>query len=130
MCSECKQNLFEAELLEMLYYRQWEKLILYPEETAVLNTLCLYIPDIQVDTRMDTRMDRYTYLSKSPAATSGLGRRMGKSLKAGSVIALIGELGCGKTLLTRGICSGHLTIFEKRKLKAISKRMRESGRVH
>ena len=51
-------------------------------------------------------MDRYTYLSNSPAATSELGRRMGESLKAGSFIALIGELGCGKTLLTRGICAG------------------------
>jgi len=51
-------------------------------------------------------MDRYIYLSKSPAATSSLGRRMGESLKEGSVIALIGELGCGKTLFTRGICAG------------------------
>ena len=27
-------------------------------------------------------------------------------MKAGSIIALIGELGCGKTLFTRGICVG------------------------
>ncbi len=51
-------------------------------------------------------MDSYTFLSSSPAATSGLGKKMGKQLKAGSIIALIGELGCGKTLLTRGICAG------------------------
>ena len=51
-------------------------------------------------------MDRYVFLSNSPAATSGLGRRMGERLKAGSLVALIGELGCGKTLLTRGICAG------------------------
>lgn len=51
-------------------------------------------------------MNRYIFLSNSPAATSALGRRMGERLKAGSVIALIGELGCGKTLLTRGICAG------------------------
>ena len=31
---------------------------------------------------------------------------MGESFGAGSVIALIGELGCGKTLFTRGICAG------------------------
>jgi tRNA threonylcarbamoyladenosine biosynthesis protein TsaE len=51
-------------------------------------------------------MDNYIFLSNNPAATSGLGRRMGEQLKAGSIVALIGELGCGKTLLTRGICVG------------------------
>jgi tRNA threonylcarbamoyladenosine biosynthesis protein TsaE len=51
-------------------------------------------------------MEIYIFLSSSPAATSGLGKRMGKRLEAGSIIALIGELGCGKTLLTRGICAG------------------------
>jgi tRNA threonylcarbamoyladenosine biosynthesis protein TsaE len=51
-------------------------------------------------------MDNYAFLSNSPAATSTLGRRIGEKLKTGSVIALIGELGCGKTLLTRGICAG------------------------
>lgn len=51
-------------------------------------------------------MYRYSFLSNSPAATSRLGKRIGERLKAGSVIALIGELGCGKTLLTRGICAG------------------------
>jgi tRNA threonylcarbamoyladenosine biosynthesis protein TsaE len=47
-----------------------------------------------------------TFDSHSPAATLALGRRLGERLKAGSVIALTGELGCGKTLLTRGICQG------------------------
>lgn len=51
-------------------------------------------------------MDRYTFFSNSPVATSGLGKRIGERLEAGSVIALIGELGCGKTLFTRGICTG------------------------
>jgi tRNA threonylcarbamoyladenosine biosynthesis protein TsaE len=51
-------------------------------------------------------MERHIFLSNSPADTSGLGKRMGEKLRAGSVIALIGELGCGKTLLTRGICAG------------------------
>jgi tRNA threonylcarbamoyladenosine biosynthesis protein TsaE len=48
----------------------------------------------------------YTFLSQGPAATSAMGKRIGEKLKAGSVIALTGELGCGKTLLTRGICAG------------------------
>jgi tRNA threonylcarbamoyladenosine biosynthesis protein TsaE len=51
-------------------------------------------------------MDKYIFFSNSPAATADLGKRMGERLQAGSIIALIGELGCGKTLLTRGICAG------------------------
>ena len=51
-------------------------------------------------------MDRYTFLSNSPASTLSFGKRMGERLQAGSIVALIGELGCGKTLFTRGICAG------------------------
>ena len=48
----------------------------------------------------------YIFLSNSPASTFDFGKRLGEKLKAGSIIALIGELGCGKTLFTRGICVG------------------------
>jgi tRNA threonylcarbamoyladenosine biosynthesis protein TsaE len=48
----------------------------------------------------------YTFLSPSPSATLALGEWIGAKLRAGSVITLTGELGCGKTLLTRGICAG------------------------
>ena len=51
-------------------------------------------------------MEKHVFLSNSPNATFGFGRRLGKRLEAGSIIALIGELGCGKTLLTRGLCAG------------------------
>ena len=51
-------------------------------------------------------MDRHIFLSYSPTSTFSFGKRVGKRLKAGSIIALIGELGCGKTLFTRGICDG------------------------
>jgi tRNA threonylcarbamoyladenosine biosynthesis protein TsaE len=51
-------------------------------------------------------MDKYECFSNSPAATLALGKKIGEHIKAGSVIALTGELGSGKTLLTRGICSG------------------------
>ena len=51
-------------------------------------------------------MYKYTLLSNSPAATLALGERIGERLQPGSIIALTGELGCGKTLLTRGICAG------------------------
>ncbi len=51
-------------------------------------------------------MDRYVFLSSSPATTFSFGKRVGERLKAGSIVALTGELGCGKTLFTRGICVG------------------------
>jgi tRNA threonylcarbamoyladenosine biosynthesis protein TsaE len=51
-------------------------------------------------------METFEYLSHSPAATQSLGKKIGEKLPANSIIALTGELGCGKTLLTRGICEG------------------------
>lgn len=49
---------------------------------------------------------QFIFDSRSPKATFSLGRRLGERLAAGSVIALTGELGCGKTLFTRGVCVG------------------------
>jgi tRNA threonylcarbamoyladenosine biosynthesis protein TsaE len=54
----------------------------------------------------NVRMEKHEIFTNSPAATLALGKRVGERLSAGSVIALIGELGCGKTLFTRGICDG------------------------
>jgi tRNA threonylcarbamoyladenosine biosynthesis protein TsaE len=51
-------------------------------------------------------MNSFSFLSNSPSATLALGERIGERLRAGSIITLTGELGCGKTLLTRGICAG------------------------
>jgi len=51
-------------------------------------------------------MNQQVFLSGSPAASFHLGERIGGALEEGSILALCGELGCGKTLLTRGICAG------------------------
>ena len=51
-------------------------------------------------------MNRHIFQSNSPSATYNLGKQIGGKLAAGSIIALIGELGCGKTLFTKGICVG------------------------
>jgi tRNA threonylcarbamoyladenosine biosynthesis protein TsaE len=50
-------------------------------------------------------MQKITIVTGSPKATLSLGERIGKKLEAGNIIAMTGELGCGKTLLTRGICA-------------------------
>ncbi len=46
------------------------------------------------------------FFTKSPAKTKRLGERIGKLLLPGDVIALTGELGSGKTILTKGIARG------------------------
>jgi len=45
-------------------------------------------------------------ISKSTEETIKIGSKLAKSLKAGSVVALVGELGSGKTVLTKGIAKG------------------------
>jgi len=56
--------------------------------------------------QVPSQVDNYVLLSNSPAATYRLGKRVGKKLGPGSFLALVGELGCGKTLFTRGLCDG------------------------
>jgi tRNA threonylcarbamoyladenosine biosynthesis protein TsaE len=45
-------------------------------------------------------------VSRSAAATRALGRRLGRLLEPGDVVALTGDLGAGKTELVRGVCAG------------------------
>lgn len=45
-------------------------------------------------------------ISKSIEETIEIGQRLAKKLKAGDVIALVGNLGSGKTVLTKGIARG------------------------
>lgn len=54
---------------------------------------------------MPKRM-KQTFKTHSPADTQTLGEQLGKTLKSGDVIALIGDLGTGKTCLTQGIARG------------------------
>ncbi len=44
--------------------------------------------------------------SESPEATEALGELLGRTLGAGSVIALVGDLGVGKTCFVRGLGKG------------------------
>ncbi|MBQ3114967.1 MAG: tRNA (adenosine(37)-N6)-threonylcarbamoyltransferase complex ATPase subunit type 1 TsaE [Clostridia bacterium] len=43
------------------------------------------------------------FITNSEAETISLGETIGKTLKSGSIIALYGDLGCGKTAFTKGV---------------------------
>jgi tRNA threonylcarbamoyladenosine biosynthesis protein TsaE len=48
-----------------------------------------------------------TFISNSPAETEAIGRQFAvKDVRVGSILALKGELGSGKTLFTRGLVAG------------------------
>jgi len=49
---------------------------------------------------------KFTYFSSSSKDTFKLGEKIGKNAKAGDVILLSGDLGAGKTWLTKGIAKG------------------------
>ena len=52
------------------------------------------------------------FVTGSPAETSAAGKRVGEACKADTVLALIGDLGSGKTHFTKGVAAG-LGIDEK-----------------
>jgi tRNA threonylcarbamoyladenosine biosynthesis protein TsaE len=45
-------------------------------------------------------------ITRSPADTLALGRRLSALLRAGDVVLLSGRLGCGKTLFVSGVAEG------------------------
>jgi len=47
-----------------------------------------------------------TFISNSPAETEAIGRQIAEDLAAGSILALKGELGSGKTLFTQALVAG------------------------
>lgn len=53
-----------------------------------------------------TGIKKKTVVTKSARETRSLGRKIGLSLKPGTVILLYGELGSGKTVFTKGLCRG------------------------
>ena len=47
-----------------------------------------------------------TFISNSPAETEAVGRQVAENIGVGSVFALKGELGSGKTLFVKGVVAG------------------------
>jgi tRNA threonylcarbamoyladenosine biosynthesis protein TsaE len=46
------------------------------------------------------------FTSRSPEETEAIGRQLAARLKAGDVLALVGEIGAGKTTFVRGLAEG------------------------
>lgn len=53
-----------------------------------------------------SRLARRELLTTSAAETRAVGRQLGELLEGGEVLALVGDLGSGKTTLTKGLCEG------------------------
>jgi len=47
-----------------------------------------------------------TFISNNPAETEAIGQRFAKDVDTGSILALKGELGSGKTQLVKGLVAG------------------------
>jgi len=47
-----------------------------------------------------------TFISNSPAETEAIGRQVAENIGVGSVLALKGNLGSGKTLFVKGVVNG------------------------
>ena len=55
---------------------------------------------------MNIPNDKIHFLSKSPKETLALGEKLSRKLKPGDIVCLFGQLGSGKTVLTKGIAKG------------------------
>lgn len=51
-------------------------------------------------------MGGWTIVTTSPRQSQNLGRNLGKLVKGGEIIGLVGELGAGKTCFVRGFAEG------------------------
>lgn len=56
--------------------------------------------------RTRTTMNSFSAVTRSPAETRTLGKKLGRLLRGGEIIGLTGELGSGKTCFTRGLAEG------------------------
>lgn len=61
------------------------------------------IPELEIATESS---DKLVIISHSAGQTEHLGARLAEMLEAGDVVSLDGDLGAGKTALTRGIARG------------------------
>ena len=55
---------------------------------------------------MNTTSDTFDIITYEPEQTRVLGLQFGEALKGGMVLALEGDLGCGKTVFVKGLAEG------------------------
>ena len=70
---------------------------------AAVGAVVAYFLPIMNTQKRDEYFERVT---DSPDETMVLGRRIGAALRGGEVVALVGQLGSGKTHLVKGIAAG------------------------
>ncbi len=51
-------------------------------------------------------MDKLIFISNSPEETFEIAKKLSYEIRQGDIIALIGNLGSGKTIFVKGICEG------------------------
>jgi len=55
---------------------------------------------------MDVTKQTVCFVTSSPDETGALGRKVGVACEAGSLLALVGDLGAGKTRFVKGLAAG------------------------
>ena len=68
--------------------------------------LSICLKDTSAFSLQPKHLSSYKLISRDPRETSYIGRVLGENLHGGDVVALVGELGAGKTCLTQGIARG------------------------
>lgn len=71
-----------------------------------MGSSCNGINISSVENAMNGRSARLSITSRNPEETFHIGKIIGRNLTAKDVVALIGELGTGKTCITQGIARG------------------------
>jgi tRNA threonylcarbamoyladenosine biosynthesis protein TsaE len=61
---------------------------------------------VELHDEEDMNINILNILTRNPEETICLGKTIGEALSKGDIVALIGELGSGKTCITRGIARG------------------------
>lgn len=82
----------------------WQKIILQKSQLLVELFLCQLVVYLQFVPTERRKMK--SKISNSSLETQKMGEEFAKSLKGGSVVALYGELGAGKTTFAQGVARG------------------------